>query len=137
MATLLAIVALSLLIIVHEFGHYICAVATGMKVDRFSVFGIGPVILRLGTWRGTEFVISAIPFGAYVHIVGMEADEAPIAFAEGTRPGEAVDPDPSDPSLYRNRPLWARMAAMCPDPKKMPFEVKRMAYGGFKTMVQY
>jgi uncharacterized protein YbaA (DUF1428 family) len=30
-----------------------------------------------------------------------------------------------------------RMAAMCPDPKKMPFEVKRMAYGGFKTMVQY
>ncbi|MFY0537308.1 site-2 protease family protein [Nannocystis pusilla] len=67
----------SRLIIVHEFGHYICAVATGMKVDRFSVFGIGPVVARLGVWRGTEFVISAIPFGAYVHIVGMEADDAP------------------------------------------------------------
>lgn len=30
-----------------------------------------------------------------------------------------------------------RMNAMCPDPKKMPFDVKRMAFGGFKTMVQF
>jgi regulator of sigma E protease len=116
-ATLLAIVALSLLIIVHEFGHYICAVATGMKVDRFSVFGIGPVIARLGVWRGTEFVISAIPFGAYVHIVGMEADDSPsIAVAEGGRPGEVPDHDPNDPSLYRNRPIWARMLAILGGP---------------------
>ncbi|WAS93841.1 M50 family metallopeptidase [Nannocystis punicea] len=117
MATLLAIVALSLLIIVHEFGHYICAVATGMKVDRFSVFGIGPVIARLGVWRGTEFVISAIPFGAYVHIVGMEADDAPsLAVAEGGRPGEVPQHDPNDPTLYRNRPIWARMLAILGGP---------------------
>lgn len=117
MATLLAILALSLLIIVHEFGHYICAVATGMKVDRFSVFGIGPVVARLGVWRGTEFVISAIPFGAYVHIVGMEADDAPsLAVAEGGRPGEVPDYDPNDPSLYRNRPIWARMLAILGGP---------------------
>ena len=115
MDILLAIVALSLLIIVHEFGHYICAVATGMKVDRFSIFGIGPVILRLGTWRGTEFVLSAIPFGAYVHIVGMEADDAP-SVAEGGKPGETYDFDPNDPTLYRNRPVWARMLAILGGP---------------------
>ena len=75
-----------------------------MKVDRFSIFGIGPVVLRLGTWRGTEFVLSAIPFGAYVHIVGMEADDVP-SVAEGGKPGETSAYDPNDPSLYRNRPV--------------------------------
>lgn len=116
MDILLAILALSLLIIVHEFGHYICAVSTGMKVDRFSVFGIGPVVARLFTWRGTEFVVSAIPFGAYVHIVGMEADDAPT-MVEGGRPGETYENfDPNDPSLFRNRPLWARMLAILGGP---------------------
>ena len=52
-----------------------CAKLGGMHVDRFSVIGIGPVIWKMFTWRGTEFVISAIPFGAYVHIVGMEPEE--------------------------------------------------------------
>ena len=117
MAIILAIVALSLLIVIHEFGHYICAVATGMKVDRFSVFGIGPVVLRLGTWRGTEFVLSAIPFGAYVHIIGMEADDVPSqAYGAGGTPGEVPDHDPRDPSLYRNRPIWARMLAILGGP---------------------
>jgi LSD1 subclass zinc finger protein len=72
---LVAIVALCVVIIIHEFGHYFAAVSTGMKVDRFSVFGIGPAILKLGTWRGTEFVIGAIPFGAYVLIRGMEPED--------------------------------------------------------------
>lgn len=115
MEVLLAILALSILIIIHESGHYICAVATGMKVDRFSIFGIGPVVLRLFTWRGTEFVISAIPFGAYVHIIGMEADDAP-SLAEGGKPGETYGYDPKDPSLYRNRPVWARMLAILGGP---------------------
>ena len=72
---LVAIFALSILVIVHEYGHYICARIGGMHVDRFSVIGIGPPILRLFEYRGTEFVISAVPFGAYVHIVGMESED--------------------------------------------------------------
>lgn len=115
MEIFLAIVCLSLLIIIHEAGHYVCALATGMKVDRFSVFGIGPVVARLFTWRGTEFVISGIPFGAYVHIVGMEADDVPSA-VEGGRPGERYEYDPKDPTLYRNRPVWARMIAILGGP---------------------
>lgn len=108
---LIAIITISVLIIVHEFGHYICAVSTGMKVDRFSVLGIGPVIARLFTYKGTEFVISAIPFGAYVHIVGMEAgDEAPVdTLNRGGPAGQAPPPNPEDRFLFRNRPLWTRM----------------------------
>ena len=49
MSWLLAILCLSVLIIIHEFGHYACARIGGMHVDRFSVLGIGPVLLRLGT----------------------------------------------------------------------------------------
>ncbi len=113
---LLAFLGVSLLIVIHEFGHYLCARATGMRVDRFSVLGIGPVIWRLGYWKGTEFVISAIPFGAYVHIVGMEAGDDPTQpqVKEGEPP--PVVYEASDPYLYRNRPVWARMLAILGGP---------------------
>ena len=120
---LLGILGVSLLIVIHEFGHFLCARATGMRVDRFSVLGIGPVVWRIGEWKGTEFVVSAIPFGAYVHIVGMEAgDEAgqapvqpPLEGAlDGARAPVVYAPD--DPYLYRNRPIWARMLAILGGP---------------------
>jgi regulator of sigma E protease len=113
---LLGILGVSLLIVIHEFGHFVCARATGMRVDRFSVLGIGPVVWRIGTWKGTEFVISAIPFGAYVHIVGMEAgeDAAQALPDKDGKPGAVYDPQ--DPYLYRNRPVWARMLAILGGP---------------------
>jgi regulator of sigma E protease len=115
-----AIVALSLLIIIHEFGHYLAARATGMHVDRFSVLGIGPVVLRLGYYRGTEFVISAIPFGAYVHIVGMEPEEDGEAQAEPERPPPGVGPNgkdfPRDYANFRERPVWARLLVIAGGP---------------------
>ena len=101
-----AIAALCVVIVIHEFGHYAGAVATGMHVERFSVFGIGPAILRLGTFRGTEFVISAIPFGAYVMIQGMEPEDD-----EG--PPRAPDPHSRD---FRDKPLWARFVALVGGP---------------------
>jgi len=108
---LIAILTISALIIIHEFGHYICAVSTGMKVDRFSVLGIGPVIVRLFTYKGTEFVISAIPFGAYVHIVGMEPED------DEPKPRPAgAPPDPEEAHYFRNRPLWARMLTILGGP---------------------
>ncbi|HEX5767512.1 MAG TPA: site-2 protease family protein, partial [Burkholderiales bacterium] len=61
------IVALGLLIVVHELGHYIVARWCGVKVLRFSV-GFGRA---LGRWqRGeTEWVVAAIPFGGYVKML--------------------------------------------------------------------
>jgi regulator of sigma E protease len=106
----LAILALSVLIIIHEFGHFVCAKIGGMHVDRFSIIGIGPVILKLFTWKGTEFVISAIPFGAYVHIVGMEPEEYEQD-EEGNLP-----PPPTGYRNFRDSPLWARLLAISGGP---------------------
>lgn len=110
MTAVVAIVALCLVIMLHEGGHYIAAVATGMKVDRFSVFGIGPPIVRFGKWRGTEFVISAIPFGAYVQIRGMEPgdpDEPPM---ERTPENIAASPN------FRDKPLFSRVLVILGGP---------------------
>jgi regulator of sigma E protease len=101
-SALVAIAALCVVIILHELGHYLAAVWTGMRVDRFSVFGIGPPILKLGKWRGTEIVISAIPFGAYVQIRGMEADD-----------GSSTE---RDPQAFREKPLRSRMLVIAGGP---------------------
>ena len=74
LTTLIAfIVALGVLIAVHEWGHYRMAVARGVKVLRFSV-GFGPTLARWKPQRqrpgqDTEFVIGAIPLGGYVRML--------------------------------------------------------------------
>lgn len=113
---LTAILVISALIIIHEFGHYVCAVATGMKVDRFSVLGIGPVVARLFTYKGTEFVISAIPFGAYVHIIGMEAEDEAEETARAKARAAGAPPSEDEKHYFRNRPLWARMLTIVGGP---------------------
>jgi regulator of sigma E protease len=104
---LVAIVALCVVIIVHELGHYLAAVWTGMKVDRFSVFGIGPAIVKLGTWRGTEFVIGAIPFGAYVLIRGMEPEDPQAPTDPATRRAS---------ENFRDKPLLSRLFVIAGGP---------------------
>ncbi|MEY4710753.1 MAG: hypothetical protein RIS88_203 [Pseudomonadota bacterium] len=83
MLTLVAfIVALGLLIAVHEYGHYRMAVACGVKVLRFSV-GFGKVLVRWKPRRqrlgqDTEFVIGAFPLGGYVRMLDeREGEVAP------------------------------------------------------------
>jgi len=81
MLTLVAFVlALGLLIAVHEYGHYRMAVACGVKVLRFSV-GFGRTLLR---WQprgsATEFVVCAFPLGGYVRM--LDEREAPVAVQE-------------------------------------------------------
>jgi len=87
----LAIAALSLLVIVHEAGHYLMARAFGIHVTRFSI-GFGPVLLKYQSkGSSTVFQVCAIPFLAYV----MYMDTADAA-------------DPNDPNLYSNKSAWAR-----------------------------
>lgn len=78
------IVALGLLIAVHEYGHYRVAVACGVRVLRFSV-GFGHTIFRWKPRRqrpgqDTEFVIGAFPLGGYVRM--LDEREAPVDAAE-------------------------------------------------------
>ena len=89
------IVVIGVLILVHEFGHFMVARLTGVGVERFSI-GFGPVLLR---WRGkeTEYCLSLIPMGGYVKMMG---EESPV---EG---GEALPYDPN--KAFALKPLWAR-----------------------------
>jgi regulator of sigma E protease len=77
------IVALGVLIVVHEYGHYLVARLCGVKVLRFSVgFGRPLVVWRKGRDQ-TEWVIAAIPFGGYVKM--LDEREAPVAPHEAGR----------------------------------------------------
>ncbi len=71
------IVALGLLIVIHEFGHYWVARKVGVKVLRFSV-GFGKPIWRYQrSADDTEFVVSAIPLGGYVSMLDERVAEVP------------------------------------------------------------
>lgn len=77
------IVALGLLIVVHEFGHYAVARIAGVKVLRFSV-GFGrPIIQRRFGRDGTEWVLAILPFGGYVKM--LDEREGPVAPTELSR----------------------------------------------------
>ena len=94
-----AIFAISVLIIVHEAGHYLAARAVGMRVERFSV-GFGRVLFSFR--RGeTLFALSAIPLGGYVSVAGATA-------------GAAVDPQ--DRGAYANKSAWRRFVFVLAGP---------------------
>lgn len=74
--TLLAtVVALGLLVTIHEYGHFWVARRCGVKVLRFSI-GFGPALYSWHDRRGTEFVIAGIPLGGYVKM--LDEREAPV-----------------------------------------------------------
>jgi regulator of sigma E protease len=89
------VVVIGILILVHELGHFFVARWTGVGVERFSI-GFGPVLLR---WRGkeTEYVLSAIPMGGYVKMVG---EENPLEGGGG--------PVYDSAKAFALKPLWAR-----------------------------
>lgn len=78
MSIIIFIVILLVLIIVHEFGHFIAAKKSGIRVDEFGV-GFPPRLFARKKGE-TEYSINAIPFGGFVKIYGENPEEAP---AEG------------------------------------------------------
>ncbi|HXH72211.1 MAG TPA: RIP metalloprotease RseP [Mariprofundaceae bacterium] len=73
--TLAFVVAIALLVAVHEFGHFLVARKLGIKVEKFSI-GFGPALF---SWRSRDgevlYVIAAIPLGGYVKMFGENPDE--------------------------------------------------------------
>ncbi len=95
------VVAISVLVAVHEFGHYIVGRWRGMKVLRFSI-GFGrPVWTRVAGKDRTEYCISAIPLGGYVKF--LDEREGPI--------------DPVDQGrAFNHRPIPSRIAVLLAGP---------------------
>ena len=95
------IVAISVLVAVHEFGHFWVARKLGVRVLRFSI-GFGkPLWGRRFGADGTEFVIAALPLGGYVKM--LDEREAPVAPAEVSR-------------AFNRQPLWVRSSVILAGP---------------------
>ncbi len=61
------VIVFSLLVFVHEFGHFLTAKLTGVLVEEFG-FGYPPRLLDLGTWQGTRITLNALPLGGFVRM---------------------------------------------------------------------
>lgn len=80
------ILALTALILVHEFGHFVVAKALGIEIEEFGI-GFPPRLVTLGEWKGTRFTINAIPLGGFVRPKTTGEDpEAPDALRLATPP---------------------------------------------------
>jgi regulator of sigma E protease len=71
------VVTLGILVVVHEWGHFVAARMCGIRVDEFSI-GFGPRALKIGKLGDTEYNVRWIPLGGFVKIAGMEPDEEPL-----------------------------------------------------------
>jgi regulator of sigma E protease len=72
---------LGVLMFFHELGHYWVARRNGIEVEEFGVFGFPPRIVKLFTYKGTDFTLNAIPLGAFVRMKGEDmGDMAPGSF---------------------------------------------------------
>lgn len=71
MTALLVIAIFVSLIVVHEFGHFLVAKLTGVRVEEFGI-GYPPRAFTLGRWHDTEYTINWLPFGGFVRLYGDE-----------------------------------------------------------------
>src|SRR3990170_3530424 len=94
MTILAAVIVLGVLIFVHELGHFLVAKRSGVGVLKFSL-GFGPKLV--GVKRGeTEYLLSALPLGGYVKMIGES-------------PGEEISPEDKEKS-FTNKPVSKRAA---------------------------
>ena len=95
------LVALGILVTVHEAGHFVVAKRLGVKVLRFSLgFGRPLWMRRYGPDR-TEYVVAALPLGGYVKM--LDEREGPVAAGERGR-------------AFNRQPLWVRFAVVAAGP---------------------
>lgn len=94
------IVALGVLITVHEFGHFWVARRCGVRVERFSV-GFGKTLWRRQDRHGTEFVIALIPLGGYVKMLDERVESVPAELRH---------------QAFNNKAIWQRASIIAAGP---------------------
>ncbi|MEO0692182.1 MAG: RIP metalloprotease RseP [Pseudomonadota bacterium] len=105
------VIALSVIVAIHEYGHYIVGRWSGIHAEVFSI-GFGPVLYSRTDKRGTVWQFAALPFGGYVKFKG-DADAA-----SATSDSELVSgltPDERRMTM-QGAPLWARAATVAAGP---------------------
>jgi len=90
MSALLVIAILVILIVGHEFGHFIVAKFSGVKVEEFGV-GYPPRLFRFGKIGDTEYTLNWLPFGGFVRLFGEDGDKkGPRSFAGASHLKQAL-----------------------------------------------
>jgi regulator of sigma E protease len=99
------LVVLGIMVIVHEFGHFIAAKLCGVRVEQFSV-GFPPRLFGVKIGE-TDYCVSAIPLGGYVKMTGesMPGENMSLQGADG----ETIEAQKSDPGALTSHPRWQRM----------------------------
>lgn len=95
MSIVIALLILSVIVIIHEFGHFLLAKANGIGVTEFAV-GMGPILLQ--TKKGeTVYCLKLLPFGGSCMMVGEDADC-------------------DDEKAFNNKSVWARISVIAAGP---------------------
>lgn len=105
------VVALSVIVAVHEYGHYIVGRWTGIDAEVFSI-GFGPVLFARTDRRGTRWQVAALPLGGYVKFVG-DANAASVGASEAAM--AHLPPERRARSIH-TAPVWARAATVAAGP---------------------
>jgi regulator of sigma E protease len=118
------VMALSIIVAVHEYGHYIVGRWTGIHAEVFSL-GFGPVLFSRVDRRGTKWQVAALPFGGYVKFLGdadaaSGRDEAAMAHLSADRRRHTM----------HGAPLWARSATVAAGPV-FNFILSILVFGGW------
>ncbi len=125
------ILLLSLIVFVHEFGHFAAARMLGVRVDVFSI-GMGKVLARWTDRQGTEWRISLLPLGGYVKFFGdagpasnpseeVAAEQDGPATTQFPRPGSEKEIarrlTPEEKKVcFHFKPIWARALIVAAGP---------------------
>ncbi|KNG93014.1 RIP metalloprotease RseP [Pseudaestuariivita atlantica] len=104
------VVALSVIVAVHEYGHYIVGRWSGIKADVFSL-GFGPVLYSRTDRHGTKWQFAALPFGGYVKFAG----DANAASGKDEEAMAGLSAEEARHTMH-GAPLWARAATVLAGP---------------------
>ena len=96
MYVVLALLLLGVLIIAHEAGHFWAARACGIGVQEFSM-GMGPLIAKWKSRKGTQFSVRLLPIGGFCQFYGEDEDEP-------------------DPRAFNNQAVWKRAVTVASGP---------------------
>ncbi len=108
MSVLIFFIILSMLVIVHELGHFLVARYFGIRVDEFGL-GYPPKARHLFRWQGTNFTLNWLPFGGFVKIYGEDYDLSQPSPSLGEGGGEVNKPN--DSFQNKNRAIQASVLA--------------------------
>jgi len=118
------VVALSVIVAVHEYGHYIVGRWSGIHAEVFSI-GFGPVLFSRVDRHGTKWQVALLPFGGFVKFLG-DADAA------SGKDGETISrlSDAERRRTMHGAPLWARSATVSAGPL-FNFILSVLVFAGF------